>query len=88
MSYVDPGLVGPYSADNGFDMAGHPVNGFGRCEQLNTTGVCPTSAQATVFYMNQTLISNIELAAALGIAIPQNPTNDILVPLMIAVMYP
>lgn len=39
---VNPALVGPYSADNGVDAYGHPVNGFGRCEGLNADpATCP-----------------------------------------------
>lgn len=31
----DPALEGPYDEGNGRCAAGHPVNGYGRCEPLN-----------------------------------------------------
>ena len=40
----DPAYYGPYSFDMGADVNGHPLNGFGRCEMINTTGVCEPSA--------------------------------------------
>jgi len=37
----NPDRVGPYLGDrNGRCANGHPVNGYGRCEPLNTRGEC------------------------------------------------
>lgn len=85
-----PDMTGPYSAvDCGVDMVGHPLNGYGRCQQLNETGVCPTKAQHTDYLNNQTVAFNVEYARELGIpALTVTPTNALLVPLIIAVLWP
>jgi hypothetical protein len=85
-----PDMMGPYSAtDNGVDMVGHPVNGYGRCEQLNTTGVCPTKDQNSDWLYTQTVAFNVEYARELGVpALTVEPTNELLVPLIIGVLWP
>lgn len=77
-------FVGPYSTEMGQDAYLHPTNSYGRCEQMNTTGVCPTAAQRTTYLMGQPLNNVVSRAQALGITIPVVPTVAGLVPLIIA----
>ncbi len=82
-------LTGPYNGTAyGKDAYGHPVNGYGRCQQLNETNVCPTQAQQTTYMMGQSNDWLTGYASSLGITIPLVHTNAILVPLIIAVLYP
>lgn len=80
--------TGPYSTDMGQDAYGHPTNRSGRCQQLNTTGQCPTAAQQTTYLLG--LPNNIVVLTAqgLGITIPLISTNAVLVPLIIALQFP
>lgn len=81
-------LIGPYSLDWGRDAYLHPTNSYGRCEQLNTTGVCPTSAQQALYLTGLPNDVVMLIAGDLGIAIPLIHTNVILVPLIIAIQFP
>lgn len=42
----EPALRGPYGTSNGYCAAGHPLNGLGRCDPLNSgleqSGPTPT----------------------------------------------
>lgn len=79
---------GPYSYDLGTCSAGHPTNGYGRCEQLETNPPCPTAAQRTTRLLAMANSDVIEIATARGITIPLVHTNVVLVPLIIAVEFP
>lgn len=85
---VRPSQLGPYLPENGADAYGHFVNGYGRCEQLNTIGVCPNADQQTAYLTSQDNDIVVEMAEGLGIAIPPVHTNAILVPLIIAIQFP
>jgi hypothetical protein len=83
-------MIGPYLPVNGADAYGHLVNGFGRCQQLNTTGVCPTAAQQTTYLLGLDNSIVIQIANSLGINVSALPikTNAVLVPLIIAIQFP
>lgn len=85
-----PQFSGPYRPreTNGEDAYHHQVNDWGRCEQLNTTGLCPTKAQDTAYYAEQSNDNLILIAEGLGITIPLVHPNSVLVPLIIAVLWP
>jgi hypothetical protein len=85
---TDKALEGPYSFDNGQDGYGHPTNSYGRCQQLNETGVCPTQAQETARLMGRSNDWLVDYAGQLGITIPLVHPNSVLVPLIIAVLFP
>lgn len=66
---------GPYDPANGQCAYGHPVNGDGRCEQLNidpdaTPPSCPTHAQRVAFLQGSPVADVVGTAQGLGIAIP------------------
>lgn len=56
---------GPYSFSNGACAVGHPVNQFGRCEVLNTTGKCePPTPPWTVDNLSYACLSDIKVITA------------------------
>lgn len=90
---TSPSRSGPYSLDDGACAYGHPVNGFGRCEPLNSAPDdavppgCPTRLEREAFLAVQPVDDVVAGAAALGVPIPPltgEPLRDALVPLILA----
>lgn len=87
---------GPYdAATNGSDAYGHPVNGYGRCAQLNsvpdnsTPPGCPNRAQRQAQMLAMPVDQVLDIAVSLGVAIPPllsgNTLRAALVPLILLV---
>lgn len=75
---------GPYDTANGADAYGHPVNGFGRCEQLNidpaaVPPTCPNRPQRIAYLQTQPVESVVAMANALGVVIPPGLSGQALV---------
>jgi hypothetical protein len=82
----DPNI---YPPENGMDYMGHWVNCYGRCVYLQNNGVEATTLEQTAFLAGK---SNDWLTAYardnLSIVIPLVHPNTILIPLIMAVLFP
>lgn len=78
-------MEGPYDAVvNGTDVYLHPLNGFGRCEAMNTPGgVCPTRHDRQTFLMSIPLDQLIAVANMHNIQIPPVPVQAAIVNLIL-----
>lgn len=78
-----------YTYDNGCDYYGHPVNGHGHC-QFQIESTCPPTTElesAFLFSRDNTWLC-LYAVNMLGMVLPDPSTNDALVPLAIAILYP
>lgn len=80
-----PEFFGPYDPDNnGRDVYGHPVNGFGRCEQINldpfaTPPTCPNRSQRIAYLQTQPPEEVSAVAVSRGVPIPPGLAGQALV---------
>lgn len=73
---TSPEFQGPYDPGNGADAYGHSVNGFGRCQYLNSAAPgttppgCPRRPERAAEMATMSVDNVVSIANILGVAIP------------------